>query len=265
MDGKVLGCPLTTYKPRLPLAGDRVMLVGDAAGLINPLNGEGIQYALHSARWAADVAADCLTSDRLDAASLHRYQQRVRHSLGQDMAFSRLVVQLIRHRHLNPVWLRVLRVIASRASIDPDYAYRVGCVVTGLAPATTTLSLSMAAKTAGHARMSARTDASRHRPGRGRPSGRPSAAASRSTLGGMAAPGATSREFADWAAGARRALTDLIFQLARAKFTRGRSEGTGLVGIASRLNQGRNRLCPPGGRASGHRQVIADAARKDGA
>jgi len=265
MDGKVLGCPLTTYNPRLPLAGDRVMLVGDAAGLINPLNGEGIQYALHSARWAADVAADCLTSDRLDAASLHRYQQRVRHSLGQDMAFSRLVVQLIRHRHLNPVWLRVLRVIASRASIDPDYAYRVGCVVTGLAPATTTLSLSMAAKTAGHARMSARTDASRHRPGRGRPSGRPSAAASRSTLGGMAAPGATSREFADWAAGARRALTDLIFQLARAKFTRGRSEGTGLVGIASRLNQGRNRLCPPGGRASGHRQVIADAARKDGA
>jgi len=81
----------------------------------------------------------------------------------------------------------------------------------------------------------------------------------------MAAPGATSREFADWAAGVSRALTDLIFQLARAKFTRGRTEGTGLVGIAGRLNQGRNRLCPPGGRASGHRQVIADAARKDGA
>src|SRR5262249_39244315 len=51
--GKILGCPLTTYNPRLPLAGDRVMLLGDAAGLINPLNGEGIQYALHSARWAA--------------------------------------------------------------------------------------------------------------------------------------------------------------------------------------------------------------------
>jgi flavin-dependent dehydrogenase len=101
--GKILGCPLTTYNPRLMLAGDRVMLVGDAAGLINPLNGEGIQYALHSARWAADVASDCLSSDRLDAASLHRYQQRVRHSLGQDMAFSRLVVQLIRNRALNPV------------------------------------------------------------------------------------------------------------------------------------------------------------------
>src|SRR5262249_60014964 len=32
MDGRILGCPLTTYNPQLPLAGDRVMLVGDAAG-----------------------------------------------------------------------------------------------------------------------------------------------------------------------------------------------------------------------------------------
>jgi len=233
MDGRVLGCPLTTYNPRLPLTGDRVMLVGDAAGLINPLNGEGIQYALHSARWAADVAADCLSSGRLDAASLYRYQQRVRHSLGQDMAFSRLVVQLIRNRHLDPVWLRTLRVIASRAQADPDYAHRVGCVVTGLAPATTTFGLSMAARTAGHARISARSAAPPHRPSRGRPSGRPSAAASRSTTGGTAPLAATSGEFAGWAAGVGRALTDLIFQLTRAKFTHGPTEGhSGLVCIS---------------------------------
>jgi len=233
MDGRVLGCPLTTYNPRLPLTGDRVMLVGDAAGLINPLNGEGIQYALHSARWAADVAADCLSSGWLDAASLYRYQQRVRHSLGQDMAFSRLVVQLIRNRHLDPVWLRTLRVIASRAQADPDYAHRVGCVVTGLAPATTTFGLSMAARTAGHARISARSAAPPHRPSRGRPSGRPSAAASRSTTGGTAPLAATSGEFAGWAAGVGRALTDLIFQLTRAKFTHGPTEGhSGLVCIS---------------------------------
>ena len=233
MDGRVLGCPLTTYNPRLPLTGDRVMLVGDAAGLNNPLNGEGIQYALHSARWAADVAADCLSSGRLDAASLYRYQQRVRHSLGQDMAFSRLVVQLIRNRHLDPVWLRTLRVIASRAQADPDYAHRVGCVVTGLAPATTTFGLSMAARTAGHARISARSAAPPHRPSRGRPSGRPSAAASRSTTGGTAPLAATSGEFAGWAAGVGRALTDLIFQLTRAKFTHGPTEGhSGLVCIS---------------------------------
>ncbi len=81
MRGKVLGCPLTTYNPRLPLVGDRVLLLGDAAGLINPLNGEGIQYALQSARWAADVAAGCLSSDRLDAASLESYERWVHRSL----------------------------------------------------------------------------------------------------------------------------------------------------------------------------------------
>ena len=105
MRGRVLGHPLTTYNPRLPLIGDRMMLLGDAAGLINPLNGEGIQYALHSARWAADIAADRLASDRLDAASLAGYQQRVHQSLRTDMALSRLIVQLIRNRNLNHVWL----------------------------------------------------------------------------------------------------------------------------------------------------------------
>ena len=123
MRGKVLGHPLTTYNPRLPLIGDRVMLLGDAAGLINPLNGEGIQYALHSARWAADVAADRLAADRLDAASLEAYQQRVQQSLRTDMALSRLIVQLIRNRNLNHVWLGALRSIASRARTDPDYAH----------------------------------------------------------------------------------------------------------------------------------------------
>ena len=248
MDGKILGCPLTTYNPRLSLAGDRVMLVGDAGGLINPLNGEGIQYALHSARWAADVASDCLSSDRLDAGSLHRYQQRVQRSLAQDMAFSRLVVQLIRNRHLNPVWLRALRIIASRTKTDPDYAYRVGCVVSGLTPATKTLGLSVAAKTARQAILSARSGASKHHPGRPRPSGCPATAPSQSKIGHTAGPAATSRDFADWAAGVGRALTELTTQLTHAKLTRGRNKGH-WVGSASPacLNQGRHGLSSTGG------------------
>jgi geranylgeranyl reductase family protein len=36
-------------------AQDRVLLVGDAAGLINPLQGEGISQALQSGRWAAEA------------------------------------------------------------------------------------------------------------------------------------------------------------------------------------------------------------------
>jgi len=218
MRGKVLGHPLTTYNPRLPLIGDRVMLLGDAAGLINPLNGEGIQYALHSARWAAGIAADCLASDRLDAASLQGYQQCVHQSLRTDMAFSRLVVQLFRNRNLNHVWLRALRTIAARAKTDPDYAHRVGCVLSGLTPADGTLGTGGAARIFGQALVCSPTGASWHRFGRRGPPVR----LTPDGIGTSAGYSMTPHEFMDWAAGAGRALAEFTTQLTRAKITRSR-------------------------------------------
>jgi geranylgeranyl reductase family protein len=216
MRGKVLGHPLTTYNPRLPLIGDRVMLLGDAAGLINPLNGEGIQYALHSARWAAGIAADCLASDRLDAASLEGYQQRVHQSLRTDMALSRLIVQLIRNRNLNHVWLRALRTIASRARTDPDYARRVGCVLTGLTPAVSKVGTGVAAKIFGQALFSPSAGGEKHRLGRRGPSVR----LTPDGIGNVARYSITPDEFMDWAAGTGWALAELTTQLTRAKITR---------------------------------------------
>jgi menaquinone-9 beta-reductase len=198
MRGKVLGHPLTTYNPRLPLTGDRVMLLGDAAGLINPLNGEGIQYALHSARWAAAIAADGLARDRLDAACLEEYQQQVHQNLRADMAFSRLVVQLFRNRSLNQVWLHGLRSIASRASTDPDYAYRVGCVLSGLTSSAGTPGPGAAARIFGQALISP----SQRRPA---PDGR----------GGTARYPVARGELAGWAAGTGRALAEFTTALTR--------------------------------------------------
>src|SRR5262249_782586 len=155
---------------------------------------------------AAGIAAGGLASGRLDAASLGAYEQRVHHHLRHDMAFSRFIVALIRNRHLNPVWLRALRVIAARASTDPDYAYRAGCVATGLAPATTALGPGMAAKTARQAMASPRNAPPTPRP-----------APSPSKTGGTGPHALPPREFADWAAGAGQALTELTTQLTRAK------------------------------------------------
>jgi geranylgeranyl reductase family protein len=216
MRGKVLGHPLTTYNPRLPLIGNRVMLLGDAAGLINPLNGEGIQYALHSARWAADTAADCLASDRLDAVWLDGYQQRVHQSLRTDMAFSRLVVQLFRNRNLNHVWLRALRTIAARAKTDPDYAHRVGCVLSGLTPADSTLGTGGAARIFGQALVSSPGGASWHRLGRRGQSVR----LTPDRTGDTARYSMSPHEFMDWTAGAGWALAEFTTQLTRAKITR---------------------------------------------
>jgi menaquinone-9 beta-reductase len=137
--GKVRGWPLTTYDHRLPIHGERLLLVGDAAGLINPLNGEGIQYALLSGRWAAELADRQLATDDLSHRALADYRVRVEEALRYDMALSGIIVQLIRNRDLNPVWLRALAIITRRAERDPEYAAITGGVLAGLVPASRAL------------------------------------------------------------------------------------------------------------------------------
>jgi len=54
--------------------GDRVVAIGDAAGLVKPTTGGGIYYSLVSAGVAAGVLADGLRRDDLSAALLRRYE-----------------------------------------------------------------------------------------------------------------------------------------------------------------------------------------------
>ena len=137
--GRIAGWPLSTYSPHQALVDDRLVLVGDAAGLVNPLNGEGIQYALQSGRWAAEAIVAALADGPPTAARLARYQRTVEKELRFDMALAGTVVQLIRNRALTPVWLEALRVIVARAKRDPEYAELVGGILAGLLPASSAL------------------------------------------------------------------------------------------------------------------------------
>lgn len=147
LTGRVVGWPLTTFNPSVPLVSDRVLLVGDAAGLINPLNGEGIQYALQSARWAAETISPCLETGDMSTRGLAPYASRVHSELRCDMAFAGMVVRLIRNRDLNPVWMTALRAIGARANRDRRYAALAGGVLAGLVPANRALSARMVAGT----------------------------------------------------------------------------------------------------------------------
>jgi geranylgeranyl reductase family protein len=60
---------------------DRLLAIGDAAGLVKPTTGGGIHYSIVSASIAADVALEALASDRLSAASLAPYERRWRAEL----------------------------------------------------------------------------------------------------------------------------------------------------------------------------------------
>ena len=65
---------------------DRLLVVGDAAGLVKPTTGGGIHYSILSARLAAEVADSALRRDCLDSETLAAYEQRWRHHLAEELA-----------------------------------------------------------------------------------------------------------------------------------------------------------------------------------
>ncbi|HLE52904.1 MAG TPA: geranylgeranyl reductase family protein [Anaerolineales bacterium] len=54
-DAPLHGHPLPIYTRREPIASRRTLLVGDAAGLVDPFSGEGIRFAVKSGRLAAET------------------------------------------------------------------------------------------------------------------------------------------------------------------------------------------------------------------
>ena len=77
---------------------NRALLLGDAAGLCDPLTGEGIYYAIRSAQLAAQVVEDCLTKDR---AEIQNYQEAVDRELMAELKIARVLSRLfVRFPHL---------------------------------------------------------------------------------------------------------------------------------------------------------------------
>jgi geranylgeranyl reductase family protein len=72
---------LPLYTPNQPVMTRRILLAGDAAGLADPLSGEGIRPAIRSGR----LAAEAILSGKVDG-----YAAQVRRTFGVDQRFSLL-------------------------------------------------------------------------------------------------------------------------------------------------------------------------------
>lgn len=57
---------------------DRALLLGDAAGFVNPLTGEGIEFALESGIFAAEAVAEAVAAGDLSDRGLGGYERRWR-------------------------------------------------------------------------------------------------------------------------------------------------------------------------------------------
>ena len=108
------GYPLRFDFPTARTALPGLALVGEACGLVNPLTGEGIDYALESAEVAAEVLGRALRSGAAPEQTAQKYQQALR------APFLRMLVNISRVRDL---YLRpwVLNRFAAAASRDEEF------------------------------------------------------------------------------------------------------------------------------------------------
>jgi len=107
--GPVKGYPIRVDFLTAPTSGARTLLVGEAAGLVNPLTGEGIDYALESGLMAADHLAGAFDSG-FRSDWLPAYDRLLRERFEKVFRFS----QLVRDWYCIPPLLNLLVPLANR-------------------------------------------------------------------------------------------------------------------------------------------------------
>jgi len=130
-----------------PKVGQGYVVVGDAAGSVNPFNGEGIDYAYETSRMAAEVLHEAITLN--DPRALGRYQQMLDDEYGQYFKVARLFAKVIGRpvlmRELSRVGIQsrtlmewVLRIMANLLRPDEigpaEAAYKAAAAIVRLAP-----------------------------------------------------------------------------------------------------------------------------------
>ena len=103
----------------MPKVGPNFLVVGDAAGSINPFNGEGIDYAYETGRMAAGLIADACESD--DALILRHYEDMLDAEYGLYFKVARLFAKVIG----NPKLIRELTRVGMQSQTLMEWALAI--------------------------------------------------------------------------------------------------------------------------------------------
>ncbi len=105
--GKIQGgiLPLNPLKKTF---ADRVVLCGDAAGLMNPLTGDGIDYAMSSGKIAAEVCTEALEADDTSAFFLSKYQRLWKNDFGKEIKLCLRILKVLLERNSGEKYVRLL-------------------------------------------------------------------------------------------------------------------------------------------------------------
>ncbi len=115
--GRAIGWPLPMASSHRPTVFDGVLLVGDAASLVDPLTGEGIYTALVSGRSAARAALHALAVGSTTRDALRSHEREWRAEAGGYLSSGRLLKNLAKSATL-------LDLVVRRAGESEYYASR---------------------------------------------------------------------------------------------------------------------------------------------
>jgi len=110
---KPKGWSLPLGRIQRPSYGDGFMLLGDAAGLIDPFTGEGIGNAMASAKFAVEVASEAKKNNDYSKDVLSKYHKLVWDELGSELRTSTKLQNLSNYRTL-------LNIVINKASRNKD-------------------------------------------------------------------------------------------------------------------------------------------------
>jgi len=102
-----------------PRVGPNTVVIGDAGGLINPFNGEGIAYGYETGRFAAASLAEALNGGGADA--LASYEERIRDAYAEYYRVGRAFVRLVS----NPAVMRACVSVGMRSEAIMNQLLRI--------------------------------------------------------------------------------------------------------------------------------------------
>lgn len=134
--GPIKGFPIRVDFARSPTFGERTMIVGEAAGLVNPVTGEGIDYGLESGKMAAEHLSHMFATGDFSVKQLAAFDKLLR------LCYQHLFVLCDRLRllYLNPLFVNQVVRAVSRSeelmNLFMNIAIENQNVYRGLAPST---------------------------------------------------------------------------------------------------------------------------------
>jgi len=112
--GKLDGSKLFMGVKKKIIAGDRYLIVGDSAGLIDIISGNGIPQAMISGKYAALRASEALRAGNFSKEFLHHYEIELHNKVQRYLLLGKILYPFLRIKLFCNIGLELLNYFANR-------------------------------------------------------------------------------------------------------------------------------------------------------